>query len=250
MLASRKKFCTKGHLYTLESTAYLVSNHQRVCLICNDFNHCSQGHLLFGDNLLIRKSRPNGGVKCRECGRIDCLSRKRRKESFLSSDELKTLNRERNLEHFYGLTKDKYERMLKEQNYKCANLFCPHPEDTNLFVDHDHSCCENYNGYRRKTCGKCIRGLLCSECNFALGKVKDSEASLLGLVEYLKKWKKSTQEFMSEEMKIISKLKEKKDTLGFGVQNMDPMGIKNYSDIPVKVLPLDQTIFSLEKIKT
>ena len=202
MLASRRKCCTKGHLYTLETTAYYITNHQRFCLLCKNPNNCPHGHALMGDNLIIRHERKSG-VKCRECSRSDSLMRKYKKESFLSKEELRLLNRKRNLEHFYKLSPEKYEILLKEQGYKCANKFCPHSYYSDeLYVDHDHSCCEDYKGRVRKTCGKCIRGLLCRECNFVLGKVKDEENSLLGLVEYLRKWKKYTQESTLEAMKI------------------------------------------------
>jgi hypothetical protein len=30
-------------------------------------------------------------------------------------------------------------------------------------VDHDHACCQKKN----RSCGKCIRGLLCHTCNIA-----------------------------------------------------------------------------------
>lgn len=34
-----------------------------------------------------------------------------------------------------------------------------------LAVDHDHSCCPD----RKRSCGACVRGLLCSDCNFLMG---------------------------------------------------------------------------------
>ncbi len=36
-------------------------------------------------------------------------------------------------------------------------------------VDHDHSCCVGQD-----TCGKCVRGAICTRCNSALGMLQDS----------------------------------------------------------------------------
>ena len=50
-------------------------------------------------------------------------------------------------------------------------------------IDHDHACCPN----KRRSCGKCVRGLLCNRCNLLLGMV-ESEPHLIPayLVTYLK----------------------------------------------------------------
>lgn len=59
--------------------------------------------------------------------------------------------REAHLKYTYGITTEDYNRILEEQNGKCAVCGKP-PKTTRLAVDHCH-----------KT-GK-IRGLLCSYCN-------------------------------------------------------------------------------------
>ena len=81
----------------------------------------------------------------------------------------------------YKLTKQMYLDLLEQQNGVCA-ICCLPPNRNWLAVDHDHSCCPSI-----KTCGKCIRGLLCGSCNSFLGRVKDNPVSLIA---YLNKYAK------------------------------------------------------------
>jgi hypothetical protein len=53
-----------------------------------------------------------------------------------------------------------------------------------LAVDHDHRCCPSF----RKVCGECVRGLLCDNCNKALGIVGDNIEHLRRLIAYLERW--------------------------------------------------------------
>lgn len=50
-----------------------------------------------------------------------------------------------------------------------------------LAVDHDHTCCPD----GERTCGKCVRGLLCDRCNRGVGLLGDSVERLRAAIFYL-----------------------------------------------------------------
>lgn len=87
------------------------------------------------------------------------------------------------IKHRYGMTTDEYEAKLREQGGGCA--ICgktPEENGGHLAVDHDHSCCPG-----ERSCGKCVRGLLCGTCNRGIGNFKDSTELLHAAVAYLRR---------------------------------------------------------------
>jgi hypothetical protein len=85
-----------------------------------------------------------------------------------------------------GVTSEWYEEVFAKQNGVCAICFKPSTETYNgkvkhLNIDHDHNCCKN-------GCIKCVRGLLCSNCNRALGKFDDDIIIISNAIAYLKKY--------------------------------------------------------------
>ena len=73
----------------------------------------------------------------------------------------------------YGITIEEYEILVAEQNNGCA--ICNASTGSNgkrLSVDHNHQTGE-------------VRGLLCDDCNTALGKFKDDPSLLAKAITYL-----------------------------------------------------------------
>lgn len=64
----------------------------------------------------------------------------------------------------YRISADDYERMFAEQRGLCGICRMPSKSGRRLAVDHDRRCCAG-----KRSCGKCIRGLLCANCNLKLG---------------------------------------------------------------------------------
>ena len=81
----------------------------------------------------------------------------------------------------HGITPEQYAELHAQQGGRCANNRCgvSFPVDSldyrssALHVDHDHAT-------------GLIRGLLCRDCNAALGHAKDDQERLAGLIEYLR----------------------------------------------------------------
>lgn len=84
-----------------------------------------------------------------------------------------------NRESLYGLSADAYSRLLRAQRGVCA--ICDQPETRlanhgrslrGLAVDHDHKTGE-------------VRGLLCANCNKAIGLMQDDPERLVAAAAYL-----------------------------------------------------------------
>lgn len=86
------------------------------------------------------------------------------------------------LQNTYGLSREAYEAKVEEQGGACA--ICKQaPGEDGFHVDHDHSCCPG-----KKSCGKCVRSLLCSYCNRFLGKLESPEVQKF--YDYQERWKR------------------------------------------------------------
>ena len=88
--------------------------------------------------------------------------------------------RRAHLKSKYGITPEQYDQMLKDHDGVCA--ICKQPETASragkiklLSVDHSHTT-------------KQIRGLLCDNCNKALGNMHENIERLKNAIEYLSKY--------------------------------------------------------------
>lgn len=125
---------------------------------------------------------------CKDCQRqqrkeYHLLHKKESKEySKIYNLKNKEVLKIRRLKYRYGITIEDYNNKLIEQNGVCAicekkeTKFDPRANDfRRLSVDHNHK-----NGK--------IRGLLCTNCNTALGRFNDDIKMLYNTINYLKKY--------------------------------------------------------------
>ncbi len=137
-------------------------------------------------------SRPNGRQRiCRMCD-----NRKARAYYAANKEQKAKYNRihkgykkYQRLKQKYNLSDTEFDSMLIAQDGNCA--ICGHKDSRGLSVDHDHACCPG-----RNSCGKCVRGLLCSRCNMGLGNLSDDIDVICKALDYL----------MSNQNKIKSRL--------------------------------------------
>lgn len=80
----------------------------------------------------------------------------------------------------YGITPDQYAAIKEVQQGKCAICQRATGASKALAIDHDHRCCPGGG-----SCGKCIRGLLCSICNRMLGYFRDDPNAFGRAMNYL-----------------------------------------------------------------
>lgn len=85
----------------------------------------------------------------------------------------------------FKLTLETFDQLFKSQGSRCACCYTTDPGHKWWHVDHDHACCSS----RRKTCGKCIRGILCHHCNMALGNARDDIARIKNMARFLEEYR-------------------------------------------------------------
>lgn len=88
----------------------------------------------------------------------------------------KTGHIDRQIKGRYGVDR---KEMEVAQGGACAICRAPFDGSTPC-VDHDHACCPSGS-----SCGRCVRGLLCSPCNKGLGNFADDPDRLMAAVAYL-----------------------------------------------------------------
>jgi len=86
----------------------------------------------------------------------------------------------------FQITDEDVQAMLESQGGVCG-LCTREFSNGETFIDHDHACCPNRG---KKTCGKCIRKILCRACNQGLGLLQDNPELLRQAADYIEHFRK------------------------------------------------------------
>lgn len=82
----------------------------------------------------------------------------------------------------YGITQDRYDELVAAQSGRCAICGTPEPggKHNTWHIDHAHDCCPG-----ERSCGTCVRGLLCHRCNVGIGHFADNPKTIAAVLMYL-----------------------------------------------------------------
>lgn len=177
------------------------------------------------------------GVKasCKRCHNDAIIAKQRTPEG-------KVMQMVKRLKHRYGITLDQYNWLLEEQDHKC--FLCgederiPHwasGEPMKLAVDHDHRCCPG----TKKGCGKCVRGLLCSNCNRFMGRVDRSPRLAARFRDYQDR--RPLEEFYEEDESVEDSIDTSEDMFeGFMDYYRPPIRPSIHSHVAVRTFDLPE----------
>lgn len=103
---------------------------------------------------------------CKECHRgLNNAVPKRQRQAY-------------NLNSLYNMTIERWDEMFSKQEGRCA--ICGRSPERGLTVDHNHSCCPG-----KRSCGSCVRDLICHQCNHAIGLLRDDPAVMRVAATYI-----------------------------------------------------------------
>ena len=153
----------------IQIRASVIRDSEKQCTRCHVFKPFGQ----FG-----KSARCNGGLEnnCKACK--NARSRKYYAENI---GHMREKSRWAGRRSRFGIDKEMYEQLLAAQGGVCAICGDP-PNGRLLSIDHDHSCCPS-----GKTCGACVRGILCHACNTGVGQFKDDPQRLEKAIAYLRR---------------------------------------------------------------
>lgn len=122
-----------------------------------------------------------------QCNETALEGARRRKANMTPEQRTDYLQKKllREKQRMYGITVEQYQAMTEKQKGKCAickqeqtRIHAKTGKLMPLFVDHDH-----VTGL--------VRGLLCQDCNFVLGRANDDPQRLAAMLNYILKHRKA-----------------------------------------------------------
>ena len=143
---------------------------KKICNTCNKEKDIED----FGKNSRAKSGRRN---TCKKCLSDYMKEYYKKNPDKLDTNRSKQALRDAGKNRFtrHKITIGEYDEMVARFDGKCWSC-----KDRSAFViDHDHNCCP-----KQYSCGECIRGVLCSQCNTALGLLSENPEFIMRLLQY------------------------------------------------------------------
>jgi hypothetical protein len=118
--------------------------------------------------------------RCEECAR----TRTRSLQDAWMSRQPATYTRGVMYRHRYKKSLEDIQQMLLAQGNRCKYCLTADPGQRGWHVDHDHSCCAG-----ERSCGDCVRWLLCNPCNQGLGHFHDDIERMERAISNMREWR-------------------------------------------------------------
>lgn len=135
----------------------------KVCRVCNKEKDLT-------DFPLGKRNRDGHRNECKSCYAAYY-------REYYKKDPERYKEKSRNQKSYkrHGITEDQYNQLISLHNGMC-HLCLSRPATV---IDHDHNCCNH------RSCGKCVRGVLCTSCNTAIGMLKENLETIHRIEEYV-----------------------------------------------------------------
>lgn len=132
----------------------------------------------------VRPPDPSGLRRCGTCGKVKDLDEFRPGHSPEGkSYRCRDCDGHARRRSRYGIEPEFYQALLAETGGRCYICGDGEGDGPSLAIDHDHACCPG-----DRSCGRCIRGMLCIRCNSSLERV-EQEGWVAAALGYLNKHK-------------------------------------------------------------
>lgn len=156
------------HTWVPQITPQVFTDTHKLCPDCGETKPLE----CFTPNAKTRSGRVTNCHPCQSKRMTEWNRTKRTPEQF---ERARLRHRRKNLRESYGITLEDYDALLKDQAGRCiCGTTKPGPRVRHFHVDHDHS-------------DGSIRGLLCQDCNMAIGILSDDPERLELLAAYLRR---------------------------------------------------------------
>lgn len=136
----------------------LQADHKRKCGSCHKM-------VLIAEFSAPYRKRKNSGLTIKACN--EC--RKKKHTYYINNLHY---HKHKIIEKLYGLTGDQYDALVAQADDKCQACGDIVWSKKNFHVDHDHT-----DGF--------IRGIICSNCNFAIGHLKNDPERMIRVALYV-----------------------------------------------------------------